>query len=214
MGAIKLDAEKFYERKKVDKIKSDIRQRLFQEEETLGIEIPYPPMEVWEDAKISSPEDIWDFSKGRYDHDKAHLYIHIPFCVSVCEYCIFVTAEKKSAVEARRYADLVKKEASLYKDVLKSRRFDSVYFGGGTPTYLRTEDLTDLLKFILDNFNFAEGVEITIECSPDTVNHEKLRTIRNIGANRLSMGVQTFNDTILKILNRRHGGEKSAGRCR
>jgi len=211
MGAIDkhVDTDKFYQQEKVDKIKADIQQRLFQEEETLGIEIPYPPMEVWEDVKISSPEKIWDFSKGSYDHDKAHLYIHIPFCVSVCEYCIFVTTERKSAEEARRYADLIKKEASLYRDVLRSRRFDSVYFGGGTPTYLKTDDLSDLLKFILDNFNFTEGVEITIECSPDTVNYEKLNSIRKIGANRLSIGVQTFNDMILKIINRRHNGERS-----
>ncbi|MBI5044250.1 MAG: radical SAM family heme chaperone HemW [Nitrospirae bacterium] len=211
MGAIEqqINVSKSYHSMDVNDIKADIQQRLFQEEETLGIEIPYPPMEVWEDAKIQSPEEIWDFSKGRYDHDKAHLYIHLPFCVSVCDYCIFVTTGGKSAVEARRYADLVKKEASTYKDVMRSRRFDSVYFGGGTPTYLRTDDLADLLKFLLDNFNFTEDVEITIEASPDTVNYEKLSTLRNFGANRLSIGVQTFNDTILKNINRRHNGEKS-----
>ena len=129
----------------------------------------------------------------------AGLYIHIPFCVSKCFYCDFVSYGGKISL-AKEYLKAVKKEASFY-DIAKPPQ--TVYIGGGTPSFLPAEELEFLLKFI--NEEYGEGFkEFTFECNPESVNEQKLALLKNYGVNRISLGLQSFNDGELKLIGRAH----------
>ncbi len=127
------------------------------------------------------------------------LYIHIPFCARKCPYCDFNSYAGKLSL-AESYVDRLLKEAEEFKGV----KVDTVYLGGGTPSLLTEELIERLANGIFDNFEIEENAEITIEVNPGTVNLNKLKTYRSLGINRLSIGVQSFNDDMLKILGRLH----------
>ncbi len=132
-------------------------------------------------------------------------YIHIPFCEKKCNYCDFTSFKFSSEISSKYVAYLLK-EIELYKkkyDFSKIQK--TIYFGGGTPSLLSIEDL----KKILSNFNYDSNTEITIEVNPKTVDKEKLRKYKELGINRLSIGVQSFNNIFLKSLGRIHNNEEA-----
>lgn len=132
-------------------------------------------------------------------------YIHIPFCEKKCNYCDF-TSFKFSDTVSSEYISYLLKEIELYKNSYDlSEVQKTIYFGGGTPSLLSIEDL----KKILSNFNYNKDTEITIELNPKTVNKEKLRKYKDLGINRLSIGVQSFNNVFLKTLGRIHNNEEA-----
>ncbi|MBE7709749.1 MAG: radical SAM family heme chaperone HemW [Cyanobacteria bacterium SIG32] len=127
------------------------------------------------------------------------VYIHIPFCKSKCKYCSFVsfpTLEKK-----QEYLDALKKEISHY---YKNEQLRTLYFGGGTPSLLAVNEFEELLKL----FNINSDTEITVELNPETLTQEYLNGLKSIGINRISLGCQTFNDEILKLIGRRHNSQQ------
>jgi len=129
------------------------------------------------------------------------LYIHIPFCIKKCIYCDFLSVPYDEAL-AMDYINAVLKEMALRREsagVLKT-----VYIGGGTPTTIPTLALIRLLKTIRDVFGTAPDAELTIEANPGRVTREMLRALFESGINRLSMGVQSFNDKELELLGRMH----------
>lgn len=103
----------------------------------------------------------------------------------------------------------LKKEISIRKNYLGENNIDSVYFGGGTPSVFSPEEVGSILKVINGTFYIVRNPEITFECNPEDVNHTYLNGLKNIGINRLSIGCQSFSDTDLTIMNRRHNAKKS-----
>jgi oxygen-independent coproporphyrinogen-3 oxidase len=128
------------------------------------------------------------------------LYIHIPFCKSKCPYCDFYSVTDETLISA--YLAALDAEARLYRDQFPA--FDSLFWGGGTPSLLDTVQLGALVASLRRHFVFAPDTEITLEANPDDITAEKLRLFRDLGINRLSLGVQSFDEGELRFLGRRH----------
>jgi oxygen-independent coproporphyrinogen-3 oxidase len=140
--------------------------------------------------------------------ETAGLYVHVPFCKTKCPYCDFYSITNVTLAEAWLWA--VRKEMSLYRDDFGS--FDTLYIGGGTPTVLNDTVLISLFEELHNQFSFAIDTEITFEANPDDITPEKLALLKSLGVNRLSIGVQSFDDKELRFLKRRHtasGAEKA-----
>ena len=129
--------------------------------------------------------------------NEVNLYIHIPFCKKKCYYCDFISYSNKDDY-IEEYIDTVIKEYSNYK--AEEYIIKTVYIGGGTPSYIDSKYIVKLLKEI----NIEKAEEITIEINPGTVTKEKLIDYRNSGINRLSIGLQATQDTLLKEIGRIH----------
>ena len=134
------------------------------------------------------------------------IYIHIPFCKQRCKYCAFFSTTLHNMQE--RYVYAVCNEIKLRHDYIKGPA-DTVYFGGGTPSVLTTEQITRILEQIKESIGIDDNAEITLEANPDDLSPEYLLQLRTLGINRLSMGVQSFNDKQLSLLNRRHSAQKA-----
>jgi oxygen-independent coproporphyrinogen-3 oxidase len=143
-----------------------------------------------------------------------HLYLHIPFCAQACHYCDFHFSTRLSGREAMVMA--LKRELELQKNYLPPTPLDTVYFGGGTPSLLSESELQILFEAIHRNFSVAKNAEITLEANPDDLTTEKLHVVRRLGINRLSIGIQSFNENHLRHLHRLHSaaeGEASIRRA-
>ena len=130
----------------------------------------------------------------------AGLYVHVPFCRSKCPYCHFYSTTSLGLIPD--WLEAVKKEALLYQGLFSS--FDTVYFGGGTPSLLSPAALGDLVEFFQNRFCLSEDCEITLEANPGDLDRETTREFRKTGINRLSLGVQSFSADDLMFLGRRH----------
>ncbi len=145
----------------------------------------------------------------------AGIYIHIPFCKRRCIYCDFFSttaSEKKN-----EYIKALCKEIAGRKNYLEGEVIDTVYFGGGTPSQLEKDDFTNIFRTIYDNYSVNPKAEITIEANPDDLTDEYVEMLSTLPFNRLSMGIQTFNDDILSLLKRRHNAQQAIDafrRCR
>ena len=144
------------------------------------------------------------------------LYVHVPFCAKHCAYCDFNTyTEKAQSALVVETVEAISEDIVQTAQVLDSeqrvRPVQSVFFGGGTPTFLSGAQLTRLLNTLREQFNVSQGAEITSEANPTSSDSEKFEQMRSAGFNRLSIGVQAFDDTILKALDRFHtAGEAQA----
>jgi len=145
----------------------------------------------------------------------AGIYIHIPFCAQACHYCDFhfsTNQQKKNEM-----VKAICEEVNLQYEYLGKERVNTIYFGGGTPSLLSMPQVVEILQTIYKNFDVASSAEITLEANPDDLSNEKLNDLKQAGINRLSIGIQSFNDTILKFLNRMHdakGGIEAFERAR
>jgi oxygen-independent coproporphyrinogen-3 oxidase len=136
----------------------------------------------------------------------AGIYIHIPFCRSRCSYCDFATG-MYSAETAERYVQILLTEIGLWHVVDSPEPVDTIYFGGGTPSLLSPGQLEMLLSAVHKRFRVSSSAEVTIEINPGSVTPETLAAFRNLGVNRASFGVQTFDDKELARLGRSHSAE-------
>ncbi len=136
------------------------------------------------------------------------LYLHIPFCERKCGYCDFysVTALSRKSLFVQMLIAEIKLTA---ESISRENIFDTVYFGGGTPSLLTPGELESILRTLRLGFNFASDCEITLEVNPGTVVESYLREYRTLGINRLSIGIQSFNDHELKLLERIHSAEEA-----
>lgn len=134
------------------------------------------------------------------------LYVHIPFCVEKCHYCAFVSATP-GAGDLREYPGLLLRELQLRAS--SGERIDSVYLGGGTPSLLQPPELTRLLEGIVALTDLQPDAEITIEANPGTIHAASLQELRAIGINRISLGIQSFDDHVLARLGRIHSAGQS-----
>ncbi len=135
------------------------------------------------------------------------VYIHIPFCRKRCAYCNFYTAMCVDEV-AKKYIVSLKNEINRWGGGL-SRPADTVYFGGGTPSILGSDALSDLLTTVKKSFKVTEDAEITLEINPEDANEDFLNAVKKVGFNRLSIGFQSLDDDVLKLLGRRHNVKDS-----
>ena len=134
------------------------------------------------------------------------IYIHVPFCGKKCSYCDFYSV-CYTKQQAELYVNAVIRNLRHYSD--KNRVTDTLYFGGGTPALLSSEQLESLISAVRENFCLADDAEITLEANPNTLTHEKLRGMYDSGINRLSIGVQSMCEDELKILGRTHSPERA-----
>ena len=137
----------------------------------------------------------------------AGIYLHIPFCKQACTYCNF-----HFTTSLRYKDDLVKalaKEAEAEKAYLGGETVQTVYFGGGTPSLLRPEELDFILDHLFKLFPVAPGAEITLEANPDDVSKEAVTAWRSLGINRLSIGIQSFFEEELRWMNRAHNADQA-----
>lgn len=139
---------------------------------------------------------------------KGMIYIHVPFCKSRCIYCDFYSTVSSSDVKAA-YVQAVCKELEYRQGEINGMEVQSVYFGGGTPSQLSALDLGRICHSILRNYNLSSAAEITLEANPDDITLGFVKELRSLGINRLSLGVQSFNDRILRFLRRRHDAEQA-----
>ena len=128
------------------------------------------------------------------------LYVHVPFCKTKCPYCDFFSVIDETLIPV--YLAALDVEVRLYRDQFPV--FDSLFIGGGTPSWLGDAALTGIMKNLRRHFVFAPDTEITIEANPDDITPGKLRLFRELGINRLSLGVQSFDEAELRLLGRRH----------
>ena len=132
----------------------------------------------------------------------AGIYIHIPFCKRRCIYCDFFSttqSEKKSA-----YVRALCQELNMRKNYLENEEIETIYLGGGTPSQLSQEELATIFRTIYYIYKVKEDAEITLEANPDDLTPEYVAMLRTLPVNRISMGIQTFQEDTLKLLNRRH----------
>ncbi len=134
--------------------------------------------------------------------EQMEIYIHIPFCLAKCGYCDFLSFPASGETQ-KKYMEALAQEISGFPEA-KRREVTSVFFGGGTPTALPAEALAEILSLLRQHFSIAADAEITVECNPKTADLAKLAALRQAGVNRLSIGVQSFDDTMLKTLGRIH----------
>lgn len=132
----------------------------------------------------------------------AGIYIHIPFCRQKCYYCDFYKTVNTSLKQ--KFLTLLNEEAKVRKNYLENESVETIYFGGGTPSVLTPSELDDILRNIAGNYNVATDAEITFEANPDDLTPEYLHEIKDTGVNRLSIGIQAFQNEHLKKMNRRH----------
>ena len=133
----------------------------------------------------------------------AGIYIHVPFCRHKCSYCDFTSFPDKIEY-AEAYMACVYKEMKMRGDELKDYEFDTVYFGGGTPSYIPPKLILGAMNRIRECFNLKENAEITLELNPGTIGESKIKTYLEAGINRFSIGLQTAIDEQLADLNRIH----------
>ncbi len=164
----------------------------------------YPPFSVWR------PEDLPEVGAalGRAPAPGTPLgvYLHIPFCRKRCHFCYFRVYTDKDSAAIKAYLDLAVRELELYsgQPFIGGRKPQFVYFGGGTPSYLSESQLEQLAGRMQAILPWDKAEEVTFECEPGTLTDHKLKTIRDIGVTRLSLGVENFSDHILEINGRAH----------
>lgn len=134
----------------------------------------------------------------------AGIYLHIPFCKRRCIYCDFFSTTQSEKKD--NYIRALCNELKLRKDYLGNECIQTIYMGGGTPSQLAPKDFEQLFQTLTDCFTISENAEITLEANPDDLTPAYIAGLRNFPFNRLSIGIQTFNEQTLKLLNRRHTG--------
>lgn len=134
---------------------------------------------------------------------KLGIYVHVPFCESKCAYCNFISFKSDEETK-EKYVFALIKEMEMYKEKLKDCSVDTIFFGGGTPSCLRPKAIKNILNYIVNNFNVESDAEITIECNPNSITREKLSEYKLAGVNRLSIGLQAYNNKLLKLIGRIH----------
>lgn len=161
----------------------------------------YPPFETMR------PEDAPRFNEPAADwraNDGFQLYVHIPFCAVRCTFCYYGIMPNTFRTVVDPYIEALHKEIDLVAELpyLQGRKVETVYFGGGTPTYLKEHQFEALVQHIRQRFDVADDVEWTSEGEPTTIQESKLKLLKDLGINRMSFGIQSFHPEIAKINGR------------
>lgn len=164
----------------------------------------YPPFSRWQ--KDSLPEVEHAMANPPRNETPLGLYLHIPFCRKRCKFCYFKVFTGKNANEIETYVESLCKEIELVSQqaVMGDRPFRFVYFGGGTPSFLSPKQLTSLVDRLRQNISWEQAEEVTFECEPGTLSETKVKTLKELGISRLSLGIENFNDKLLEDNGRAH----------
>src|SRR5690606_31094297 len=136
------------------------------------------------------------------------LYIHIPWCVRKCPYCDFNSHELTELPETD-YVQALRQDLQQDRNLAQGRPLHSIFFGGGTPSLFSAAAIADILEEARSQIGFAEAIEITLEANPGATEYTSLPDLRSAGVNRLSFGVQSFNDLHLQRLGRIHSRQQA-----
>lgn len=136
------------------------------------------------------------------------IYVHVPFCASRCIYCDFYSTTLPAPIR-EAYVEAACRELRERISYLPSPNIRTIYFGGGTPSQLTTKEIDALLTCIRSTYNVQPQAEVTLECNPDDITPHFVQSIKKMGINRVSLGVQSFDDNILQLLNRRHSSQEA-----
>lgn len=161
----------------------------------------YPPYSCWKPGYIPELEKALSTPP---QPGPLGLYVHIPFCSRRCAYCYFRVYPNRKQADIDLYVDTVLKEVALYKDrpVVSCRPLSSAYFGGGSPSYLSVEQIRRLLEGLQDALDWSAMEEFTYECDPCSLTPEKLKTLKELGVTRITLGFQTLNEEVLQRVGR------------
>ena len=146
-------------------------------------------------------------SLGKLEGASGGMYIHIPFCKQACHYCDFhfsTSLKKKDEL-----VNALTKELELRKDEFKKTTVETIYFGGGTPSLLTNDELQFLIDSVYKNYKVSDNPEITLEANPDDLTAKRINDLTTTPINRLSIGIQSFFETDLKLMNRAHNVEEA-----
>lgn len=151
----------------------------------------------------------YDESKIKFqrNNNKISLYIHIPFCSSSCLFCFYKKRINPEVLLISNYLKAIEAEALMYNKNKYIDKIKTIYIGGGSPSFLSVEEINFLFKIIFKSFDVSEVEEITFEVEPETINPNKLRCLKDNGVTRISIGLQSFNNSILKYYRRKHTAE-------
>src|SRR3954470_3210959 len=165
----------------------------------------YPPFSVWTADAVARDAMPALHTPGNPETPLG-LYLHIPFCRKRCHFCYFRVYTDKNAQEINGYLDVLAREWEMYAQLrsIAGRPLSFVYFGGGPPSVLSTQQLQGLVDRLTAITPWTSAEEITFECEPGTLTEHKLTAIRRMGVTRLSLGVENFDDRILEINGRAH----------
>jgi coproporphyrinogen III oxidase-like Fe-S oxidoreductase len=163
----------------------------------------YPPFSAWSADHLDAVRAAMNAPPVNVP---LGLYLHIPFCRKRCKFCYFKVFTEKNSAEVERYLAALSREIELVSKlpVMGGRPFRFVYFGGGTPSFLSSRQLERLVERLRANVSWDAAEEVTFECEPGTLSEAKVHTLREIGVTRLSLGVEHFDDEILKNNGRAH----------
>ena len=168
----------------------------------------YPPYSFWKPERAGEASAA--LQRPPVPGTPLGIYLHIPFCRKRCHFCYFKVYTQQDAPAVERYLAAMAGELRLYagRPFVGARRPVFIYFGGGTPSYISSKQLVQLSDRMKALLSWDDAEEITFECEPGTLTENKLRVIREIGVTRLSLGIENFNDSILKANGRAHGSRE------
>lgn len=135
--------------------------------------------------------------------DELSIYIHWPFCKTKCPYCDF-NSHENFAIQHDSWKKAYLNEIELNQDLIKGKKIKSIFFGGGTPSLMMSDTINSILKKICNFANFPNNIEITLEANPNSIEREHFKNFKSAGINRVSVGIQSLNNSNLKFLGRSH----------
>ena len=164
----------------------------------------YPPFSTWDQDSLEEVERA--LQSPPTVQTPLGLYLHIPFCRKRCKFCYFKVFTENKASDIELYVSALSREIELVSElpIMGGRPFRFVYFGGGTPSFLSPRQLTSLVDRLRANINWDDAEEVTFECEPGTLSEPKIKTLKQLGVTRLSLGVENFSDEILEENGRAH----------
>ncbi|HLK64927.1 MAG TPA: coproporphyrinogen-III oxidase family protein [Bryobacteraceae bacterium] len=170
----------------------------------------YPPYSFWNQEQVSQAHAALD--RPPRPDAALGIYVHIPFCRKRCHFCYFKVYTGKDSEEIDRYLDAVVRELALYseKPFIGGRKPSFIYFGGGTPSYISTRQLSRIVDAMKRSLAWDQAEEITFECEPGTITEGKLEILKQMGVTRLSLGIENFDDHVLEANGRAHGSREIA----
>src|SRR5256714_13764540 len=164
------------------------------------------------DEKLKMEGENVQFAEGQIRRGErptaiSHLYVHIPFCARICPYCAFYK-ERADSSQTQRFCEALLREIETVREQFPLK-IETIFFGGGTPTALTTAQLQFLLGGMRDRLDLSAFIEWTVEANPGSISSRKAALLREMGVSRISLGVQSWEDQLLKLLGREHNAAQA-----